>query len=100
MEEKYLICEDSLEGIFTGIYDAYALREGHEHVHIQVGEEENLRLFATYLHILPDSVKTDKVANTLHTIRSAGRRHPAIPTKGRPFTGLWWMHSQREAEAG
>ena len=65
MEEKYLICEDSLEGIFTGIYDAYALREGHEHVHIQVGEEENLRLFATYLHILPDSVKTDKVANTL-----------------------------------
>ena len=34
MEEKYLVCEDSLEGIFTGIYDAYALREGHEHVHI------------------------------------------------------------------
>ena len=67
MEEKYLICEDSLEGIFTGIYDAYALREGHAHLHIQVGEEENLRLFASYLHILPDSVKTEKVANTLKT---------------------------------
>lgn len=65
MEEKYLICEDSLEGIFTGIYDAYALREGHEHVHIQIGEEENLRLFSSYLHIFPDSVKTDKVAGTL-----------------------------------
>lgn len=65
MEEKYLICEDSLEGIFTGIYDAYALREGHEHVHIQIGEEENLRLFSSYLYILPDSVKTDKVAGTL-----------------------------------
>lgn len=65
MEEKYLICEDSLEGIFTGIYEAYALREGHAHVHIQVGEEENLRLFADYLHILPDPVKTDKVAGTL-----------------------------------
>ena len=51
MEEKYLICEDSLEGIFTGIYEAYALREGHEHVHIQIGEEENFRLFAVYLHI-------------------------------------------------
>lgn len=65
MEEKYLICEDSLEGIFTGIYDAYALREGHEHVHIQVGEEENLRLFANYMHILPDPVKTERVADTL-----------------------------------
>ncbi len=65
MEEKYLVCEDSLEGIFTGIYDAYALREGHEHVHIQVGEEENLRLFATYVHIFQDPVKTEKVADTL-----------------------------------
>lgn len=65
MEEKYLICEDSIEGIFTGIYDAYALREGHEHIHVQVGEDENYRLFATYLYIQPDSVKTDKVARTL-----------------------------------
>lgn len=65
MEEKYLICEDSIEGILTGIYDAYALREGHEHVHIQVGEEENLRLFAHYMNITPDSVKTVKVARTL-----------------------------------
>ncbi len=65
VEEKYLICEDSLEGIFTGIYDAYALREGHEHLHLQIGEEENLRLFATYVHIDPDPVKTDKVARTL-----------------------------------
>lgn len=67
MEEKYLICEDSLEGIFTGIYDAYALREGHEHLHLQIGEEENLRLFAEYVHIAPDPVKTDKVARTLQT---------------------------------
>ena len=41
MEEKYMICEDSPEGIFTAIYDAYALREGHEHIHIQVGEEDD-----------------------------------------------------------
>ena len=65
MEEKYLICEDSFEGIFTGIYDAYALREGHEHIHIQVGEVDNYRLFADYLYIQPDPVKTDKVAGTL-----------------------------------
>ncbi len=65
MEEKYLICEDSLEGIFTGIYEAYALREGHGHVHIQIGEEENIRLFSSYLYIPPDSGKTEKVAGTL-----------------------------------
>ena len=65
MEEKYIICEDSLEGIYTAIYDAYALREGHEHIHVQVGEEDNYRLFATYLYSKPDSVKTDKVVRTL-----------------------------------
>ena len=64
-DEKYLICEDSIEGVFTGIYDAYALREGHEHIHIQIGEEENLRLFADYVYIRPDSVKTRKVAETI-----------------------------------
>ena len=64
-EEKYLICEDSIEGVFSGIYDAYALREGHEHIHLQIGEEENLRLFAYYLYIQPDSVKTRKVAETI-----------------------------------
>ena len=65
MEEKYIICEDSLEGIFTAVYDAYALREGHEHIHIQVGEDENYRLFAVYLHSIADSGKTEKVIRTL-----------------------------------
>ena len=65
MEEKYIICEDSLEGIFTAVYDAYALREGHAHLHVRVGEENNYRLFATYLHSKPDFVKTDKVVRTL-----------------------------------
>lgn len=67
MEEKYIICEDSLEGIFTAIYEAYALREGHEHIHIQIGEEDNYRLFAAYLYCQPDSVKTEKVVRTLRS---------------------------------
>ncbi len=65
MEEKYIVCEDSLEGIFTAVYDAYALREGHEHLHVQIGEEDNYRLFATYMYSQPDPVKTDKVVRTL-----------------------------------
>ena len=65
MEEKYIICEDSLEGILTAVYDAYALREGHEHLHVQVGEEDNYRLFAKYVYSQPDLVKTNKVVRTL-----------------------------------
>ncbi len=64
-QEEYFICEDSIEGVFTGIYDAYALRIGHEHIHLQIGEEENYRLFAYYRNSLPDSVKTRKVAETI-----------------------------------
>ena len=65
MEEKYIICEDTLEGIFTAVYDAYALREGHAHLHVQVGEEDNYRLFASYLYSQPDFDKTNKVVRTL-----------------------------------
>ncbi|MCL2050906.1 MAG: TIGR03915 family putative DNA repair protein [Lachnospiraceae bacterium] len=63
--ELYLICEDSLEGIFTGIYEAYLMKRPHEEIHIQVGEEENLRLFAEYRHIVPDPGKAVKVARTI-----------------------------------
>lgn len=65
MEEKYLICEDSLEGVFTGIYEAYALREEHERLHIQTGEEENYRLFARYVNIDTDLEKAGKVIRTI-----------------------------------
>lgn len=65
MEENYLICEDSPEGIFTGIYEAYALRKAHDSIHIQVGEEENLRLFAVYRHVAPDEEKSLRVSDTL-----------------------------------
>lgn len=65
MEEYYLICEDSLEGIFTGIYDAYRMKKPHEQIHICVGEEENYRLFAVYERHEPDEQKTVRVARTI-----------------------------------
>ena len=40
MEEYYLICEDSLEVVFTGIYDAYLKRKPHAQVHLCVGQED------------------------------------------------------------
>ncbi len=64
MEEYYLVCEDSLEGIFTGIYDAYLKRMPHERIHLCVGEEDNYRLFAVYENCRPDKEKAAKVART------------------------------------
>ncbi len=65
MEEYYLICEDSLEGIFTGIYDAYLLKKPHEQIHLCLGEDENLRLFAVYEQRMPDEQKAARVARTI-----------------------------------
>ncbi len=71
MEEYYLVCEDSLEGIFTGIYDAYLKKLPHEQVHLILGEEENYRLFAVYEECMPDKEKAAKVGRTL--MREFGR---------------------------
>ena len=63
--EQIFICEDSQEGVFTGIYDAYALKCDHDSTYIQVGEDGNLRLFAEYRNIIPDMQKADKVRRTI-----------------------------------
>ena len=63
--EYYLICEDSLEGVFTGVYDAYLLKKPHEQVHICIGEDENYRLFAIYQNCSPDVGKAASVARTI-----------------------------------
>lgn len=65
MEEYYLVCEDSLEGIFTGIYDAYLKKMPHEQIHICVGEDENYRLFAVYENCPADEKKAASVARTV-----------------------------------
>lgn len=60
-----LLCEDSLEGIFTGLYEAYALRRPLSEIRLQAGEETNYRLFSEYRHVAPDAEKTEKVVRTL-----------------------------------
>lgn len=63
---KILVCEDSLEGIFTAIYEAYELKCIPEETYIQVSEEANYQLFAEYISIDTNVEKAQKVANTLH----------------------------------
>lgn len=70
-EEIYLICEDSLEGIFTGIYDAYLWKKPLEQMHLLLEEDENYRLFAVYQTCKPDIEKVRKVSSRI--IRSFGR---------------------------
>ena len=55
------ICEDSLEGIFTGVYDACASRLGHRNIRLATGEPENYELFSEYIHVTPSADKTGKV---------------------------------------
>lgn len=65
MEEYYLICEDSLEGIFSGIYQAYLQKCPLERVHLIAGEEEDYRLFAVYKKCESSREQAGKVGRTL-----------------------------------
>ena len=68
MEKKYIYrCEDSVEGILTGIYDAWASVHSHEENVIEVcGDEwEVPLLFAEYTEVVPDGEKSEKVQRSI-----------------------------------
>ncbi len=64
MEKTVFICEDTLEGIFTGIYDAYASRIGHDKCELAAGDVP-LEMFCDYIQVLPSKEKAEKVIRTL-----------------------------------
>lgn len=59
------VCEDSLEGIFTGVYDACASKLGHRNIRLVTGEPENYELFSEYIPVRPSDEKTKKVIQTI-----------------------------------
>lgn len=70
MEEYVLICEDTIEGILTGVYEAYQLKketgiESHNMIHLAVKEPDMMRLFTHYDNIKTDNDKACKVMNTI-----------------------------------
>lgn len=67
MEERFIyLCEDTLEGIFTAVYDAYADGHGHNNNQIQIMEQSYTReFFSTYIEIVTDYDKAVKVARTI-----------------------------------
>lgn len=61
------ICEDSIDGIFTGVYDAWASRHGHANIVLTTHAPDNYSLFDTYINVHTDYEKSAKVAHTLHS---------------------------------
>ena len=47
-------CEDSMEGILTGVYDAWASRVGHDRVKLEAGPDHEMELFSEYRRVETD----------------------------------------------
>lgn len=70
MEEYVFICEDSIDGILTGVFEAYQFKkeeglESHDAIHLAVKEPDTYRLFTHYMTIETDQEKSAKVIRTL-----------------------------------
>ena len=59
------ICEDSLDGIFTGVYDAWASRYGHQNVALLAHGTEDCMLFCEYVRVWTVFSILETVARTL-----------------------------------
>ena len=55
------LCQDSVEGILTAVYDAWASGRGHSHVRLKLDRPDTLELFCTYITTMPDPEKAEKV---------------------------------------
>lgn len=66
MEQYIFQCEDSLDGIFTAIYNAWDSGYGHKNIQIQfIDQMANYELFSIYIPVITDYEKSEKVARTI-----------------------------------
>lgn len=63
--ETIFLCEDSVEGIFTGVYDGWASRKGHANIKLELDLCNTFCLFAEYINVKPDVQKVQKVLDTI-----------------------------------
>jgi len=59
------VCQDSIEGIFTGVYDGWDSRLGHSKVQLGVAGMDNIELFMNYIFVDSDIEKSYKVTRTI-----------------------------------
>lgn len=70
MIEKHIyLCDNSIDGIFTAIYQAWSSRYGHANIKIEEKCEgskySNIELFAEYIPVTTDSILSSKVAKSI-----------------------------------
>lgn len=76
-KKKMLICDDTMEGIFTAVYDGWRWGNRGVSVGIAVREPDYPELFTENLEIISDSVKAFKVARTIKN-RLGGQVYEAV----------------------
>lgn len=76
-KNKMLICDDTMEGIFTAVYDGWRWGNRGFSVGIAVREPDYPELFTENLEIISDSVKAFKVARTIKN-RLGGQVYEAV----------------------
>ena len=54
------VCENSPEGILSGVYDAWVSRYGHSHNYIQIADNLECNIFYEYINVETDY---DKAVN-------------------------------------
>lgn len=59
------LCEDSIEGVFTAIYKAWASGYGHANNRIQIEGEWERELFCQYITVEPDANLSLQVTNSI-----------------------------------
>lgn len=59
------LCENSIDGVFSGIYEVWAGRYNRDEVRIKAGDIVNYELFMEYKTIETNREKGQKVANTI-----------------------------------
>lgn len=59
------LCENTIEGIFTGVYDAWASKYGHQNIRLSLNLPDTYELFQEYITVIPDAKKSSSVGRTI-----------------------------------
>lgn len=59
------VCENSIEGIFTGVYNAWASGYGFRNIRLSLAAHTTYELFCEYIEVTPDPVKSQSVGRTI-----------------------------------
>ncbi len=85
------LCEDNIDGIFTGIYDAWASKYGHANISLTTCPPDNYVLFCEYITVQTDYGKSQKVARTLQ--KCLGNLYRIVPSSPCFRNRLWQKES-------